>query len=467
MSQTSQQYADLAKHVYDPTVRQGVYPPGKGPEVTFEGVTFIIREHVNNPETGYQGTIYQRKDTGDIVVAHRGTEFDREPWQDGGKADAGMVLGRANLQAPEAIELTRRAKELAQREAIFHGGYAPEVTVTGHSLGGCLAQITAHHFDLKGETFNAYGAVSLGLRIPEGGGQVINHVMAADVVSAASHHYGQVRVYATPQQIATLKHAGYENDREWLMNDRAVIVAAGGSLGYHAINNFLNVAGHHSVLNPQARDLAQHYEPMIDRYRSDVALTRGGITALSRSTVGWVQDAFDVAHGPLPPGAPAAQEAEHEAQRAYRALLAQQEHGHSEPLRSGVSLPDYLHPHGQVHAPLRQGTLDPSHPHSSHEREASHSPSNSNAARELSPVKDFDAFLDRMLDATNRGDDATFRKMTQTLADLPPGRALMAEARAEVDRQEQLAAQQQFEQQQQQQQAQQEAHHHAPRARSR
>jgi putative lipase involved disintegration of autophagic bodies len=42
---------------------------------------------------------------------------------------------------------------------------APQVTVTGHSLGGALAQITSHHFNVKGETFNAYGAVSLSYRI--------------------------------------------------------------------------------------------------------------------------------------------------------------------------------------------------------------------------------------------------------------------------------------------------------------
>jgi hypothetical protein len=52
---------------------------------------------------------------------------------------------------------------------------------------------------------NAYGAASLGYRIPEGGDRVLNHVMAADVVSAASPHYGQVRVYATPREIAQLQ----------------------------------------------------------------------------------------------------------------------------------------------------------------------------------------------------------------------------------------------------------------------
>lgn len=70
-----------------------------------------------------------------------------------------------------------------------------------------------------------------------------------------------------------------------------------------------------------------------------------------------------------------------------------------------------------------------------------------NAEQELSPTKDFSAYLDRMLAAAQTGDDTTFRKMTQTLADLPPGREMRAGAVATVDKQEQLAAQQQMEQQ--------------------
>ncbi len=126
-----------------------------------------------------------------------------------------MVVKRHNPQAADAIELTQRAIELAERQA-KRDGHKPEVTVTGHSLGGGLTQVTAHHFGLKGQTFNAYGATSLDRRIPEGGNEVINHVMAGDAVSAASRHYGRVEIYATPQEIATLKRADYANDNEVL-----------------------------------------------------------------------------------------------------------------------------------------------------------------------------------------------------------------------------------------------------------
>ncbi|WP_042806304.1 DUF6792 domain-containing protein, partial [Xanthomonas citri] len=279
MSLTSQQYAALAKDSYDK-------PPETGENsrtVVIGDVSYKRLEYIDSP-SGYQGIIYRRIDTNEIVVAHRGTETERELKQDGVYTDGGMVAARHNRQAAEAIELTRHALVYAQK--IGKDGKAPDVTVTGHSLGGNLAQVTAHHFGLKGETFNAYGAVSLDRRIPEGGTDVINHVMAGDAVSAASKHYGQVKVYATPQEIALLQQAGYDNTHS-VLDDRNPLVAVG--LGdSHRIHNFLPVDGNgkpdRSVLeDPQAQQLAKQYAPMIEKYRDDVSLMRGGLTLTSRS----------------------------------------------------------------------------------------------------------------------------------------------------------------------------------------
>ncbi|NWF46987.1 hypothetical protein F3K02_17255 [Hydrogenophaga sp. D2P1] len=197
MSMNSQDHADLARDAYNARQMTGALDK----PVPIGRHEYRVLAHHDNPRTGYQGTIYQRVDTNEIIVAHRGTEFDCEALKDGLLADGGMVLSRSNLQASDAIALTRKALQLAQEKATGEGGIAPPVTVTGHSLGGTLAQVTAHHFDLRGETFNAYGATSLGLRIPAGGSSVTNHVMAGDLVSAASAHYGQVKVHATAQEI--------------------------------------------------------------------------------------------------------------------------------------------------------------------------------------------------------------------------------------------------------------------------
>ena len=203
MPLTSQQYANLADHSYGRNL-DGSMVDLKAlirKEVTIEGVTYKVLDHVDKP-SGYQGTIYQRVDTREIVVAHRGTEFGREAIQDGLLADGGMVFGRVNSQARDAIDLTGRALEMTNEQALGNAK-PPTVTHTGHSLGGTLAQISAHHYDLGGETFNAYGAASLNYRVPAGGQyRMVNHVMATDAVSSASDHFGQVRIYAQPQDIA-------------------------------------------------------------------------------------------------------------------------------------------------------------------------------------------------------------------------------------------------------------------------
>ncbi|MGV7180022.1 DUF6792 domain-containing protein, partial [Xanthomonas axonopodis] len=299
-----QQYAALADDIYQEPRETG---PASRP-VNIGGITYTRLEYVDSP-SGYQGMVYQRVDTNEIIVAHRGTETERELKQDGVYTDGGMVAARHNRQAAEAIELTKHALVYAQK--IGKDGEVPAITVTGHSLGGDLAQVTAHHFGLKGETFNAYGAVSLDRRIPEGGHAVINHVMAGDAVSAASKHYGQVRIYATPQEVATLQKAGYANDRS-VLDDRNPLVAV--ELGdSHRMHNFLSVDGNgktdRSVLeDPKSQQLAQQYAPMIDKYRDDVALMRGGLTLASRSAQSMnLPDAINHLRGTLAPGAGAAE----------------------------------------------------------------------------------------------------------------------------------------------------------------
>ena len=173
-------------------------------------------------------------------------------------------------------------------------GVVPEVTVTGHSLGGCLTEITAHHFGLKGETFNAYGAASLGLGIPKGGDAVINNVMAGDIVSAASPHYGQVRIYAAPKEVVALTGAGYENNDHFIMDLRDPKIAVAKLAGSHSMHNFTNLDGDgrpdRSILaDPNAQQRAEQYAPMFEKFRDEMSLARGAATIVTtRLTPGLV-----------------------------------------------------------------------------------------------------------------------------------------------------------------------------------
>jgi hypothetical protein len=236
------------------------------------GINYLITDHSNDPGTGYQGTAYQRLDTGEIIIAHRGTEFDREPLHDGG-VDAGMVLAGVNAQSSDAMAFTKRVIEHAQQQSPpLH------VSVTGHSLGGTLAEITASRYDLQGETFNAYGAAGLMQGIPEGGHQVIDHVRAGDVVSAGSRHFGEVRIYAAQQDIDRLSKSGYRDDSN-LLSPRDLIGAIDFSA--HSIDNFVphsETLGQ-SIINPESEARYRAHHGMIDRYRSDVMDLRTGLSA--------------------------------------------------------------------------------------------------------------------------------------------------------------------------------------------
>lgn len=310
---TSQQYADLADHSYD---REGnMAELARAREVIeINGSRYKVIEFSDNPKTGYQGTIYQHVESGAIVVAHRGTEFGREAFRDGVVADGGMVVSRANSQADDAIALARRAVEYAQREGREPGGIAPEVTVTGHSLGGTLAQVSAHHFDLRGETFNAYGAASLDRRIPEGGDRVLNHVMAVDAVSSASPHYGQIRIHASAQEITTLRRAGYQDNIVLdMLRPNLRITASVASGGSHSMHNFLPVDGQgredrSALADPAMQVRAGEHRRMIGVYRQDVESLRGGVSAVSRGPVGIARDGIDWLRGPVPAGEHAARE---------------------------------------------------------------------------------------------------------------------------------------------------------------
>lgn len=265
--------------------------------VRIEGVDYRVLANADMP-SGYQGTIYQRVDTREIVVAHRGTEPSRglgELFRDAVRTDGGMVINGVNNQTQDAIAFTQRAIDLAKQEAERTGRTPPPVTVTGHSLGGTLAQITAHEFGLKGETFNAYGAAGLRQGVPAGGNDVINHVRATDVVSAASPHYGQTRVYATPDDIAALRDGGYANNRRTSLlpivgdprNPLEVAWDRGGPA--HSIGAFVRAEGGGPLMTPDNVQRAQQFDPMIDKFRDDVGAIRNGITNTSLG----VQEGWD------------------------------------------------------------------------------------------------------------------------------------------------------------------------------
>lgn len=316
MTISSQQYAYLADHSYgrDEKGNQVDLRALVGKTAVIGGEQYRVLDYVDKP-SGYQGAIYQRVDTGEIVVAHRGTEFDRQKWADLVKTDGLMAFSRFNPQADDAIALSSKAAELAKDQVARGVTPTPTITHTGHSLGGTLAQISGHYFGQKGETFNAYGAASLNIhnpttgefyRLPAGGNAFVNHVMGADFVSAASPQYGEERRYTNQREINTLSDNWYDNHRRFeIRNDAWAAVSAmrGGS---HDMHNFLpwdadNKRDRSILADPAAQRLAIQYDPMLDKYRSDIRTIRESFGTLGTN----MQDVYQMFKKPLDAGEPA------------------------------------------------------------------------------------------------------------------------------------------------------------------
>jgi hypothetical protein len=275
MSVKTNEFALLAQDTYEDRT---IYKD-QNKIITIGDRKYRVLDTENDRLTGYQGTAYQKLDanghpTGEVIIAHRGSEFDRELLKDGFIADGGMVLAGLNAQAAVAQAFTERV--MAKARAAAKAAHVPlEVTVTGHSLGGALAQLTAYKFHLYGETFNAYGTADLGYHISQGGDFVTNYVRTTDVVSAVSHHFGKVVVLATADDIHRLEHNGYHEHVTTRNPLGAVNVDA------HSITNFIDQPGRPSDLSAENEARARAHQSAISLYREDMRDLRANVFSLA------------------------------------------------------------------------------------------------------------------------------------------------------------------------------------------
>ncbi len=254
----------------------------KNDPVAIDGVTYKVLD-VINCESGYQAAAYQNPVTGEVVIANRGTEFNKLSHQRllDGAADLGMVLDGHNSQLKDAMEFTQRVVDAAKAKEKRNPHHPFHVTTTGHSLDGTLAEITAYRFHLGNESFNSYGAAGLQYGIPDkvpaGSPSFTNHVRATDVVSAGSAHYGEVKTYATAQDIERLRHADYidlANPAKTPNPFIAIDVTA------HFVNNFAPDKGSTtpSILSAADQQRYRDNKQAIERYRSDVIKDRKALS---------------------------------------------------------------------------------------------------------------------------------------------------------------------------------------------
>ena len=150
--------------------------------------------------TGFFGAVYRKGGT--LVIAFRGSEgFNDDFIRDWLVNDVAILSKRIPIpQAVEAGSFARDAVEAAGRKSVVY--------ITGHSLGGALAQIVAGNLDgTIGVTFNAPGvrdrALSA-LRSWSNAAKVLNLRAEGDPVSKFGDHVGSEPVTLRNSNAPTL-----------------------------------------------------------------------------------------------------------------------------------------------------------------------------------------------------------------------------------------------------------------------
>lgn len=189
MTLPSEQYAFLAHTIYKPLVVED--------EIYSDTRKYTVL-YVSPPSaTNYRGAVVQDESTKQIVVVNKGTDpFVVHDIM----ADLGMGMMGKPTQWPEAANTMLWALNHARENNIP----IKDVSITGHSLGGALAQLQAampQSAGVHAETFNTYGALSMAkgpymnLDPTSAQDRVTNHRMYHDPVSKAADSIGRTVDY--------------------------------------------------------------------------------------------------------------------------------------------------------------------------------------------------------------------------------------------------------------------------------
>jgi acetyl esterase/lipase len=219
----SEQYAFLARVIYDPLV----------PDTSIKSDARNYKVlYVSGPSaTNYRGAVVQDEATSQLIVVNKGT--DPSNIHDI-TADLGMGMMGAPTQWPEAAKTMRWALDYAEKAHIP----ASDISITGHSLGGALAQLQAAMPESAGihaETFNTYGVLSMAmsphlhLDAQAAEDRVINHRMYHDPVSKLADPIGRSVYY--------MDQADYQRHHQGGLSP---VGEAGAIAAAHGIGNFWN-----------------------------------------------------------------------------------------------------------------------------------------------------------------------------------------------------------------------------------
>lgn len=118
-------YARLSNEVYE----SNGGAPGNGWQVLLRSSDASI-----GADSGYFGVAYYHEATGELVIAHRGTEPNT--WNDW-RTNAELIVG----QIPAQFQDAEQFYEYVHEQAANDERQINQTTQTGHSLGGAIARM--------------------------------------------------------------------------------------------------------------------------------------------------------------------------------------------------------------------------------------------------------------------------------------------------------------------------------------
>jgi hypothetical protein len=192
---------------------------------------------------GYFGAAFQNDQTGEIVVANRGSRASAEGLkQDWGGSDV-QIAKQGSGGVPAAFDDSTNFANSVQAD---HPGQP--ISFTGHSLGGAEAQVQAASTGQKAVTFGAPG-VAFAVPASQAAAaskNVVNYVLPGDMVGASGTHIGQV-VVALPSGGTLIKDAltlAAAAAAATLWGPLAILVAALGlTASNHPLGNYIKALG--------------------------------------------------------------------------------------------------------------------------------------------------------------------------------------------------------------------------------
>jgi len=227
---TLREYVELAADVYTSWVEAGGAPDGWRiqPGMFIDDAPFWT-PGARFGSSGLQCRAYRRERGNEVVIAYKGT---KPTMLSDLRADAGITFYVEPVQMKEALRNTQR----------WLGGLrgVARISLTGHSLGGAIAQYVGSHTGKQFVTFNAPGmlANTSGLCaspwIDQNLKKGTNYIMLGDAIGNFGRHIGDT-VRINRLGLARVALAGVASA---LTVGSTALGSAAASLGQHGIANF-------------------------------------------------------------------------------------------------------------------------------------------------------------------------------------------------------------------------------------